>query len=120
MNYDWIRPVAAVVGGGAVGVALGLGLDAWLGDEMVALAAVRTIGWFLLGVASGRWGSRLPQLRLAMVVLAVTGLTSWTSLALHGVTMSGQVLVAFIEVAISAVFALMGHLLSMPKGPDLR
>ncbi len=119
MNYDWIRPVAATVGGGAIGVVLGLGLDAWLGAEMVALAAVRSIGWFLLGLVSGRWGSRITNLRLLLLILAVTGLTSWTSLAVHGVTTSGQVVVAFIDVAIGGMFAFIGHLIAMPKGPDL-
>ena len=119
MFYHWIKPVAAVIAGGVVGVAVALALDVSLGDEMVALAAVRSIGWFLLGVASGRWGSRVPQLRLALVVLAVTGLTSLTSLVLHGVAASGEVLVAFIEVVIGWMFAGIGHLIAMPKGPDL-
>ncbi len=119
MNYDWIRPVAAIVGGGAIGAAVGLGLDALWGDEVVALAAIRAIGWFLLGIVSGRWGLKVAKLQLFLLAFAIAGLTSWTSLAVVGVTASGEVLVAFIEVAIGAMFAIIGHLISMTKRPDL-
>lgn len=119
MKYDWVGSVTAMVVGGAVGVAVGVGLGAWLGDEVVALAAVRAIGWFLLGVASGRCGERVTNLRRVLLAFGVAAGTSWTSLVVAGVTSSGQVLVALIEVAIGLMFALIGHLIAMPKGPDL-
>lgn len=119
MNNDWIRFVLAIVGGGAIGAVVGLGLDAWLGEEEVALAALRSIGWFLLGIASGRWGSRVTGLRPFILGVALTGFTSWLLLLLRGPSNVGDVVVAVVELAIGLVFAAIGHLIAMPKGPDL-
>ena len=108
-----------VVGAGSLGTAARLGLDASLGGEVVALTAVNVLGWFLLGLLSGRYGSRVSQLRLLMVVLGITAFTSLMSLVIDGITATGDVVVAFIEVLFGLMFGGIGHLITMPRGPDL-
>lgn len=109
----------ALMVGGMLGTITRVALVAGLGEEMVALAAVNTIAWFLLGLASGRWGHRVAWLRPCLIALGVTGFTSWASLVIQGVSASGQVLIAIIETLIGLMFAGIGHLISMPRGPDL-
>lgn len=109
-----------IAGAGALGTAVGLGLNAWLGEEVVALAAAKMVGWFLLGLVSGRFGSRMRQARLFLFVLGITAFTSWMSMASHGISVTGDVVVAFIEAAFGLIFAGMGHLITMPRGPDLQ
>ncbi len=99
-----------------LGAPMGLGLDAKLGHEMVLLGAVNAVGWFLLGMASGRWGSRMRRFRVFLAALGVGAFSSWASLTVHGVSAPGDVLIAFIEVAFGMTLAVVGHLVTMPKG----
>lgn len=119
MNSEWIRPVAIVVGAGALGTVVRLGLHALLGDEMVVLAAVNVVGWFILGLILGRYGMRVRQLWLFMVVFGLTAFTSWMTLLINGISVAGDIVVAFIEVIFGLVFAGIGHIITMPRGPDL-
>lgn len=121
MSGNWFKVkvlVAAVVALG-LGTALRLTLVAWIGDEPVALAAVNLLGWLLLGLVSGRWGLRVLWLRHFLSVLGIAAFTSWLSLAENETPTVGGVLVAFIELVIGMLVALVGHLLGRPRVPDL-
>ena len=119
MNGVWKRAAAAIVAAGALGAVVRVGLHAWLGAEMVALAAVNVLGWVLLGLLWGRFGPRVDTLRLALAVLGVTAFTSMVSLITDGVAAAGDVVVALIELVFGLMFAGVGHLITMPRGPDL-
>lgn len=120
MFGEWIKPLAVIVGAGVLGTYARFGLDDWLGEEVVALAAVNMVGWFLLGLVSGRYGSRVRRLPLFLLALGVTAFTSWMPLAIHRNLMAGDVIVAFLEMAFGLAFAGVGHLVTMPRGPDLQ
>ena len=113
------RAMAGVLGGVLLGAPLGLTLDAGLGHEMVVLGAINAVGWFLLGLASGRWGSRIVGLRLFLGMLGAAAFSSWASLAFHGIRASGGVVIAVIEVVFGLSMAVIGHLVSMPRDRDL-
>lgn len=119
MKSKWVRLTATVAVAGALGTVLRLGLVAGLGHEMVALAAVNILAWSLMGLVSGRYGSRLRHLRLFMVVLGITGFTSCMSLIIDGSTTAGEGLAALFEVFLGLAFAGIGHLFTMRRGPDL-
>ncbi|MEO7589345.1 MAG: hypothetical protein ABIS84_15100 [Arachnia sp.] len=121
MNGAWFptAAAAAVVGAGVLGTALRLGLDALLGDEMVALAAVNVVGWFVLGLLHGRYGVRVAHLVAFLLALGITSFTSWMTLLIHGIPNAGSVVVALVEVVIGVMFGGIGHLVTMRRGPDL-
>ena len=119
MNREWIRTSALVLVAGALGTTVRLGLHARLGDEEVALAAVNVVGWFALGLVQGRWGPRIRGLWVFLTVLGVTAFSACMTLVLHGFAGAGSIVVAGIEVLFGLVFAGIGYLITMPRGPDL-
>ena len=119
MFRDSGRAAAWLIGGAIPGILVGLALDAGLGGEMVLLGAVDAVGWFALGLVSGKWGSRVACLRMGLVAFGVAAFSSWASLALHGITATGDILIAFIEVGFGLLIAVIGHLVSMPRERDL-
>ena len=86
---------------------------------MVLLGAISAVGWFVLGLASGQWGSRIVQLRAGLGAFGVAAFTSGVSLALHGIDVFGDILVALVEVTFGMTMAVIGHLVAMPRGRDL-
>lgn len=108
-----------IIGGALLGAPVGLALGAGFGDEMVLLGAINAVGWFVLGMASGRWGSRITLLRAGLGAFGVAAFTSWVSLAFHGIDVTGDILIAVIEVAFGMILAVIGHLVTMPRGRDL-
>lgn len=121
MSGNWFRfkiLVAAVVAL-LLGTVLRLTLVEWLGDEPVALAAVNLLGWFLLGLASGRWSLRVLWLRHFLSVLGFVAFTSWISLGESGTSTMAEVLVAFIELVVGLLIAVGGHMLGRPRPPAL-
>lgn len=119
MVSDRGRTATWLVGGAILGIPLRLALDSGLDGDMVLLGAVNAAGWFVLGLASGRWGSRIARLRAGLGAIGVAAFSSWASLAIHGITSAGDILIAFIEVAFGLVIAVIGHLVTMPRGRDL-
>lgn len=109
----------AVILGLVLGAPVGLALDAVLGYEMVVLGAVNAVGWFGLGLASGRWGSRVRGMQALLAGIGVAGFSSWAPLILNGPESTGAILIAFVEVAFGFLFAVLGHLVTMPRGRDL-
>lgn len=109
----------AIILGLVLGAPLGLALHAVLGHEMVVLGGLNAVGWFGLGLASGRWGSRVQGLRAFLLTVGVAAFTSWVPLVVHGAENPGAVLIAVIEVGFGFLFAVLGHLVTMPRGRDL-
>lgn len=103
----WVR-LSAVVVGGVLGAALRFGLLHRIGDEVVALGAVNAIGCFLIGVASGLMGPYASTARLFLFFGALGAFTSWASLW-QGVV-PADILIAFIETFVGAIFVGLGHL----------
>lgn len=105
----WVK-LSAAVGGILLGTVLGAGLETVLGDEVVALAAVRVVGCFVLGMVSGLLGPHRPAPRLLLACGGLTAFTSWPCLAVRGLTQGGDVVIAVAETAFAVMFALLGHL----------
>ena len=119
MFKDKGRAVTWLVAGAILGVPLRLVLDAGFGDDMVLLGAVNAVGWFVLGLTSGKWGSKVARLRVGLGAFGVAAFSSWATLAFHGATAAGEILIAFIEAAFGLLIAVIGHLVTMPRGRDL-
>lgn len=119
MGIKWSRLLTAFVVGVALGTPLGLALNAVLGHEMVALGAVNAAGWFGLGAVSGRWGEGLYGVRGLLAGIGVAGFSSLAPLVLRGPENTGAVLVAVMEVVFGFLLAVIGHLVTMPRGSDL-
>ena len=110
----WAK-LAVIFAGGALGTAARIGLLRLLGDEVVALAAVNVLGCLLLGVISGVLGPRVPLTRLFLAVGGLGAFTSWSSLALQGVTEPGGLAIVVVETCFGVAFAGLGHLLGMRR-----
>ncbi len=115
MGIDRGRAAALVVVGIILGVPVRLGLDAWVGREMVLLGAINTTGWFLLGLTSGKWGHRVEGLWMGLGAFGVAAFSSWASLATQGISVAADTLIATIEVAFGLLVAVIGHLMTMPR-----
>jgi len=113
----WVK-LLVIFAGGAVGTGLRIALLRLVGDEVVALAAVNFVGCLLIGIVSGVMG---PHATLARVFLAVGGIgafTSWSSLALQGVTQPGGVPIVVAETGAGIIFAGLGHLAGLKLRKD--
>lgn len=105
----WMKLLVAVAGA-VPGSVLRVGLEALLGREVVALAAVSVVGCFLLGVASGLMGPHRQGPRIFLAVAGLAAFTSWSALMVRGVGQTGDVIVAIAETAFAVMFAGLGHL----------
>ncbi|NHB85440.1 CrcB family protein [Tessaracoccus sp. HDW20] len=114
----WVK-LLVIFAGGAVGTGLRIAVLRLVGDEVIALAAVNFIGCLLIGIVSGLLG---PHATLARVFLAVGGIgafTSWSTLALQGVTQPGGIPIVIAETGAGVIFAGLGHLAGMKlRGND--
>lgn len=103
--------VGVIFAGGVLGTAARMGLLHLLRDEVIALAAINVLGCLLLGLVSGIFGPRVTALRLFLAVGGLGAFTSWSSLAMQGVTEPGGVVIVLLETAVGVAFAGLGHLL---------
>lgn len=113
----WVKWLV-IFAGGALGTAVRMGLLHLLGDEVVALAAVNVAGCFLLGLLSGVMGPHVPLRRLFLAVGGLGAFTSWSSLALQGVTEPGGIMIVIAETFVGIIFAGVGHLAGMKLRRD--
>lgn len=108
----WVK-LLVIFAGGVLGTALRMGLLALFGNEVVALAAVNVVGCLLLGLISGLMGPFQPARRLFLAVGGLGAFTSWSTLALQGVTEAGGIIIAIAETSFGIIFAGLGHLAGM-------
>ena len=105
----WVK-LLVIFAGGAVGTGLRILLLHLVGGEVVALAAVNFIGCLLIGIVSGLLGPHASVARMFLAVGGIGAFTSWSSLALQGVTEPGGPAIVIAETFAGIIFAGLGHL----------
>jgi len=86
-----------------------MGILHLVGNQVVALAAVNLLGCLLLGVVSAMLGHRHEAWRMFLVVGGVGAFTSWSSLAVQGVTRPSGVWLVAAEALAGVCLAGIGH-----------
>lgn len=89
-----------------------MGLLHLIGGQVVALGVVNMVGCALLGVLSAVLGARHEAWRMFLVVGGIGAFTSWSSLAVQGVTQPWGVAVVVGESLLGVVVAGAAHVLT--------
>lgn len=108
-----IKWFIAIFTGGAIGASTRAGLVALFEDSLIGLAIVNVVGALLLGLISGFQAPQSTTLRLFLVTGGIAAFTSWSSLAIQGITSPTHFLAVAGEFIIGVGAAGLGYLIGL-------
>ncbi len=112
MSQQRAGRLLAIFAGGSLGTLARAGLLELFADSMLSLAAINVGGALLLGALSGRYGLKVTATRLFLATGGVASFTSWSTLALQGISSPLHAMAVAGEFAFGIGAAGLGHVLA--------